>query len=251
MNLNNHANKEFALAKRKLVEKITLVDIFVRHSLTVGREVRAFGVASKLEARGIKLYNDYIKELFQEKIISKIETVNGLQRRRKDIVLLAFRAGLGGSKNAHVYTYKKGALLSRKKIWQKELRKLQSSPAAGLLLHSAKRPPKWNADTIERMVELLKKIVAHEISYIYGLEVVRSQYSSNICELLRSKDLLLFKGYAKHTSQEILDLSRRGHTAMTGVIPTRIPPNAKVWEVQLEKIKKDFPGLEQEIRGRG
>lgn len=251
MNLNNQATKEFALTKRVLVEKIKLVDIFVRNSLTAGGKVMAFGVASKLEARGIKSYNAYIKELVQEGIISNIETVNGLQRKRKDIVLLAFRAGIGGSKNARVYTYKKGALLSRQKMWRRELRELQLPSCAEPPLLFAKCPPRWSTKTIERMLELLEKVVAHEISYIYGLEVVRSQYSSNICELLRSHDLLLFKGYAKHISQEILDLSRHGYTAMTGVMPTRIPPNAKVWEVQLNKIKKNFPALEQEIRGRG
>lgn len=245
----NKLNKDLAFQKRELEEKIKLADIFMKYSLRIGKEMKAFGIAGILRTHGITQYKKYLEGFRRENIISRIESMKNIEDY-KGILSQIFQIGLNGSKSMRVFTYNKGTLLLHQRAWRRELETLSTLPKRASQ-HSEECLSRWHPETIEKVLGLLRKLVACKILYIHGLEVIRSHYSSNAYDFLHAKNLLMFKGGVKHVTKEILELSKHGYTAMTGVIPRRIPPNAKVWEVQLDKIMRDFPLLEKEIRSRG
>lgn len=235
--------------KRTLQKKIAFADMVLKFSVSIGGEVHAIGVASKLEGHGIRSYREYFQELSEKGVVLRIQPIK-MMKESDAVISEALRAGFAAAKrNILVHTYKVEALLREQAEWQRTLKDMEEGrcvPSASSV--PPQRQVRWRRETIEKVLRIFEKLVKGHVQYTHGLEIMRTLATENAFKFLRIKKLIVFCGFAKQTKPEILELSKKGYTVLTGISPSRIPPNAKVWEVQLEKIKKNFPALVREIR---
>lgn len=250
-NINKSDTDQESL-KRTLRKKIEFVDMILKYSVLVGRETHAIGVASKLEGRGIGSYQEYFRELKAKGVVHRIQSIKTM-KERDAVISEALRAGFtGATRNVLVHTYDKKLLLRHQAEWRKTLKDMERG--CGILPGSSapsQRQARWHQETIEKVLRIFKKLIECHVQYMYGLEVIRATYTSNAFKFLRTKKLIISCGSVKQTKPEILELSKKGYMMMTGISPTHVPPNAKVWEVKIEAIERDFHLLENEIRSRG